>query len=113
MFPTGVGKTEVCKRLQEFLYSNDKINRLDMSEYKSDVAIQKLIGAPNGYVSYEEGGVLINSMINNSNFVVLFHEIEKADKIVFDLFLQILDEGIVISNKGKRFLLKKFNNIYF
>lgn len=107
--PTGVGKTEVCKQLSEFLYSNDKINRFDMSEYKSDVAIEKLIGAPNGYVGYEEGGVLINSMINNPNSVVLFDEIEKADKTVFDLFLQILDEGIVTSNKGQKISFK--NNL--
>lgn len=104
--PTGVGKTEVCKQLSEFLYNNREINRLDMSEYKSDVAIQKLIGAPNGYVGYEEGGVLTNKLEQNPNAILLFDEIEKADKSVFDLFLQMFDEGIITSNKGKKFILK-------
>ncbi len=107
--PTGVGKTEVCKNLSEFLYDNKNINRFDMSEYKSDVAIQKLIGAPNGYVGYEEGGVLTNTMKKNPNAIVLFDEIEKADRTVFDIFLQILDEGIVTSNKGEKVSFK--NNI--
>ncbi len=104
--PTGVGKTEMCKALSQFLYNNEKLNRFDMSEYKSEVAIQKLIGAPNGYVGYDEGGTLINSMKKNPNAIVLFDEIEKCDKTVYDLFLQILDEGFVTSNKGEKISFK-------
>ena len=104
--PTGVGKTEIFKQLNKFLYEHDEINRFDMSEYKSEVAIQKLIGAPNGYVGYEEGGVLINKMKENPNTIVLFDEIEKADKTVFDIFLQILDEGFVTSNMGEKVYFK-------
>ncbi len=100
--PTGVGKTETCKVLSEFLYNNQEINRFDMSEYKDDWSISKLIGAPNGLVGYEEGGTLINKMKKNPNAIVLFDEIEKAHKSIFDLFLQILDEGFVTSNKGDR-----------
>ncbi len=98
--PTGVGKTETVKELAKFLYGTERIHRFDMSEYKSEVAIQKLIGAPNGYVGYQEGGTLTNAMQRNPNTVVLFDEIEKADKTVFDLFLQMIDEGFVTSNKG-------------
>ena len=98
--PTGVGKTETAKELSKFLYGTERIHRFDMSEYKSEVAIQKLIGAPNGYVGYQEGGTLTNAMQSNPNSIVLFDEIEKADKSVFDLFLQMLDEGIISSNKG-------------
>lgn len=105
--PTGVGKTELAKALNEFLYNNQNLNRLDMSEYKSEMAIQKLIGAPHGLVGYEEGGVLINLMKKNPNSIILFDEIEKADKTVFDIFLQILDEGFVTSNKGEKVF---FNN---
>lgn len=98
--PTGVGKTETVKELARFLYGTEQIHRFDMSEYKSEVAIQKLIGAPNGYVGYQEGGTLTNAMQKNPNTIVLFDEIEKADKTVFDLFLQLIDDGVVTSNKG-------------
>lgn len=108
--PTGVGKTETCKILSKFLYNNVDINRFDMSEYKDEfAAINKLIGASNGLVGYEEGGTLINAMQENPNAIVLFDEIEKADKSVFDLFLQIIDEGYVTSNKGEKIKFK--NNI--
>ena len=98
--PTGVGKTETVKELAKYLYGTEQIHRFDMSEYKSEVAIQKLIGAPNGYVGYQEGGTLTNAMQKNPNTIVLFDEIEKADKSVFDLFLQLIDDGVVTSNKG-------------
>ena len=91
-----VGPTGVAK----YLYGTEQIHRFDMSEYKSEVAIQKLIGAPNGYVGYQEGGTLTNAMQKNPNTIVLFDEIEKADKSVFDLFLQLIDDGVVTSNKG-------------
>ena len=104
--PTGVGKTEMCKLLSEFLYNNKDINRFDMSEYKSDMATQQMLGAPNGYIGYEEGGTLINAMKRNPNSIVLFDEIEKANKCIFDLFLQIFDEGIVTSNMGEKISFK-------
>lgn len=108
--PTGVGKTEICKELNVFLYNNNNINRFDMSEYKSgEVSIDKLIGAPNGLVGYEEGGTLINAMIKNPNSIILFDEIEKASTKILDIFLQILDEGFVTSNKGEKIFFK--NNI--
>lgn len=100
--PTGVGKTETAKVLSEFLYNHENINRFDMSEYKQDTAINKLIGADNGFVGYEEGGILINKMKKNPNSIILFDEIEKAHSTVLDLFLQILDEGFVTSNQGKK-----------
>lgn len=104
--PTGVGKTELCKQLSEFLYNNKEINRLDMSEYKDDVAISKIIGAPNWLVGYEEGGVLTNKLNKNPNAIILFDEIEKAHNSVFDLFLQMFDEGYITSNKGEKYNLK-------
>lgn len=104
--PTGVGKTEMAKTLSEFLYNNKKLNRFDMSEYKSEMATQQLLGAPNGYVGYDEGGTLINAMKKNPNSIVLFDEIEKAHSSVLDLFLQILDEGTVTSNKGQKINFK-------
>lgn len=107
--PTGVGKTETCKVLSEAIFNNKNINRFDMSEYKNETSIGKLIGADNGYVGYEEGGTLINAMKKNPNSIVLFDEIEKCHNSVFDIFLQILDEGFVTSNKGEKISFK--NNI--
>ncbi|MBD5423375.1 MAG: AAA domain-containing protein [Mycoplasma sp.] len=104
--PTGVGKTEMAKTLNSFLYENKDINRFDMSEYKSEMATQQLLGAPNGYVGYDEGGTLIKAMKKNPDSIVLFDEIEKGDKSVYDLFLQILDEGMVTSNKGEKISFK-------
>ena len=104
--PTGVGKTEVCKQLSEFLYNNKNINRFDMSEYSNETSIGKLIGADHGYVGFEEGGTLINALEANPNSIILFDEIEKSHKKTWDIFLQMFDEGIVTSNQGKRFSLK-------
>ena len=104
--PTGVGKTETCKVLNQFLYNHENINRFDMSEYKNDVSINKLIGADHGFVGFEEGGVLINALRKNPNSVLLFDEIEKADRTIFDIFLQMFDEGHITSNKGEKFFLK-------
>ncbi len=107
--PTGVGKTETCKALNEFLYNHDNINRFDMSEYKNEVSINKLIGADHGFVGFEEGGILVNVMKKNPNSIILFDEIEKAHNLVFDLFLQLLDEGYITSNQGEKISFK--NNI--
>lgn len=100
--PTGVGKTETVKVLSNLLFKNNKFHRFDMSEYKTEVGIEKLIGAPNGYVGYKEGGTLVNAMKSNPVSIVLFDEIEKADKAVLDLFLQLIDEGFITSNKGEK-----------
>ena len=93
--PTGTGKTELAKSLAEFLFNDDtSILRFDMSEYKEEHSVALLYGAPPGYVGYEEGGLLVNQIRQHPYSVVLFDEIEKAHRSVFDLFLQILDEDI-------------------
>lgn len=124
--PTGTGKTELAKSLAEFLFNDEtSILRFDMSEYKEEHSVALLYGAPPGYVGYEEGGLLVNQIRQHPYSVVLFDEIEKAHKSVFDLFLQILDEGklhdrlgrvgdfsnsliIFTSNIGSEFIFKSF-----
>lgn len=100
--PTGTGKTELAKSLAEFLFNDDtSILRFDMSEYKEEHSVALLYGAPPGYVGYEEGGLLVNQIRQNPYSVVLFDEIEKAHRSVFDLFLQILDEGKLHDRLGR------------
>ena len=100
--PTGTGKTELAKSLAEFLFSDDtSILRFDMSEYKEEHSVALLYGAPPGYVGYEEGGLLVNQIRQHPYSVVLFDEIEKAHRSVFDLFLQILDEGKLHDRLGR------------
>lgn len=100
--PTGTGKTELAKSLAEFLFNDDSsILRFDMSEYKEEHSVALLYGAPPGYVGYEEGGLLVNQIRQHPYSVVLFDEIEKAHKSVFDLFLQILDEGKLHDRLGR------------
>lgn len=126
--PTGTGKTELAKSLAEFLFNDENsILRFDMSEYKEEHSVALLYGAPPGYVGYEEGGVLVNQIRQHPYSVVLFDEIEKAHRSVFDLFLQILDEGklhdrlgrvgdfsnaliIFTSNIGSDFIFKSFED---
>lgn len=126
--PTGTGKTELAKSLAEFLFNDDtSILRFDMSEYKEEHSVALLYGAPPGYVGYEEGGLLVNQIRQHPYSVVLFDEIEKAHRSVFDLFLQILDEGklhdrlgrvgdfsnaliIFTSNIGSDYIFKSFEN---
>ena len=100
--PTGVGKTELAKALAGALFDNDKsIIRIDMSEYMEKFSVSRLIGAPPGYVGYEEGGMLTEAVRRKPYSVILFDEIEKAHPDVFNLLLQILEDGRVTDSKGK------------
>jgi ATP-dependent Clp protease ATP-binding subunit ClpB len=100
--PTGTGKTELAKSLAEFLFQDESfIIRFDMSEFKEEHAAALLYGAPPGYVGYEEGGLLVNKIRQQPYSVVLFDEIEKAHASVFDVFLQIMDEGRLHDKLGK------------
>lgn len=126
--PTGTGKTELSKALAAFLFGDESaLLRFDMSEFKEEHSVALLYGAPPGYVGYEEGGLLVNKIRQKPYSVVLFDEIEKAHKSVFDLFLQILDEGklhdrlgrmgdfsnailLFTSNIGSKFIVDKFNS---
>ena len=99
--PTGVGKTEVAKALAEALFDNENnIIRIDMSEYMEKYSVSRLIGAAPGYVGYEEGGQLTEKVRRNPYSIVLFDEIEKADPEVFNLLLQILDDGRLTDSQG-------------
>src|SRR5207248_4575306 len=100
--PTGVGKTELAKALAEFLFDDEQaIIRIDMSEYMEKHSVARLIGAPPGYVGYEEGGQLTESVRRRPYAVVLFDEIEKAHHDVFNVMLQILDDGRLTDNQGR------------
>ncbi|MES2470715.1 MAG: AAA family ATPase [Patescibacteria group bacterium] len=100
--PTGVGKTELTKALAEFLFNDDKaLIRVDMSEYMEKHAISKLIGAPPGYVGYDESGGLTETVRHRPYSVILFDEIEKAHPEVFNLLLQVLDNGRLTDSKGR------------
>ncbi len=100
--PTGVGKTETAKAVAEFMFNDEKaIIRIDMSEYMEKHAVARLIGAPPGYVGYEEGGQLTEAVRRRPYAVILFDEIEKAHPDVFNIFLQILDEGRLTDSKGR------------
>ncbi len=100
--PTGVGKTEVCKDLAEALFDNEQnIIRIDMSEYMEKYSVSRLVGAAPGYVGYEEGGQLTEKVRRNPYSIVLFDEIEKADPEVFNLLLQVLDEGRLTDSQGR------------
>jgi ATP-dependent Clp protease ATP-binding subunit ClpB len=100
--PTGTGKTELAKSMADFLFGDESaIIRLDMSEFKEEHSAALLYGAPPGYVGYEEGGLLVNKIRQKPYSIVLFDEIEKAHKSVFDVFLQILDEGKLHDRLGK------------
>lgn len=100
--PTGVGKTELAKALAESLFDNEQnIVRIDMSEYMEKHSVARLIGAPPGYVGYEEGGQLTEAVRRKPYSVVLFDEIEKAHPDVFNVLLQVLDDGRITDSKGK------------
>ncbi|MFK7048323.1 AAA family ATPase [Flavobacterium columnare] len=100
--PTGTGKTELAKSLAEFLFQDENaIIRFDMSEFKEEHSAALLYGAPPGYVGYEEGGLLVNKIRQKPYSIVLFDEIEKAHSSVFDVFLQLMDEGKLHDRLGK------------
>ncbi|MFN3422555.1 MAG: AAA family ATPase, partial [Armatimonadota bacterium] len=100
--PTGVGKTELAKALAEFLFDDERaMIRIDMSEYQERHTVARLIGAPPGYVGYEEGGQLTEAVRRRPYSVVLFDEIEKAHPEVFNVLLQVLDDGRLTDGKGR------------
>jgi ATP-dependent Clp protease ATP-binding subunit ClpB len=126
--PTGTGKTELAKTLAEFLFNDEKnMVRFDMSEYMEKHSVAKMIGAPPGYVGYDQGGLLTEKVRRNPYSVVLFDEVEKADPEVFNIMLQLLDDGrltdgqgnlidftntivIMTSNFGSHYILDKFRD---
>jgi len=100
--PTGVGKTELAKALSEFLFNSDNnMTRIDMSEYQEQHSVSRLVGAPPGYVGYDEGGQLTEAVRRKPYSVILLDEIEKAHPDVFNILLQVLDEGRLTDNKGR------------
>lgn len=101
--PTGVGKTELCKSIASFLFNSERaLIRLDMSEYMEKHSVSRLVGAPPGYVGYEEAGELTEAVRRNPYALILFDEFEKANKDVSNILLQVLDEGQLTDNKGRR-----------
>ncbi len=101
--PTGVGKTELCKALARYLFdSEDSLVRIDMSEYMEKFSVSRLVGAPPGYVGYEEGGQLTEKVRRKPYSVVLFDEIEKAHPDIFSILLQVLDDGILTDSLGRK-----------
>jgi ATP-dependent Clp protease ATP-binding subunit ClpB len=100
--PTGVGKTELCKALAEFLFdSEDHLIRIDMSEFMEKHSVARMIGAPPGYVGYEEGGYLTEAVRRKPYSVILFDEVEKAHQDVFGVLLQVLDDGRLTDGQGR------------
>ncbi|MCK5735395.1 MAG: AAA family ATPase, partial [Spirochaetaceae bacterium] len=100
--PTGVGKTELARTLAAFLFDDEKaLTRIDMSEYMEKFAVSRLVGAPPGYVGYDEGGQLTEAVRRRPYSVVLFDEIEKAHPDVFDILLQLLDDGRLTDSQGR------------
>jgi ATP-dependent Clp protease ATP-binding subunit ClpC len=100
---TGVGKTLIAKKLAKELFGDEKaLVRFDMSEYSDKVSVNKLIGSNPGYVGYEEGGQLTETIKNKKHCVLLLDEIEKADPEVYNIFLQVLDEGFLTDNSGMK-----------
>jgi ATP-dependent Clp protease ATP-binding subunit ClpB len=101
--PTGVGKTELTKALAEFLFDDDgAMTRIDMSEFMEKHAVSRLIGAPPGYVGYDEGGVLTEAVRRRPYQVLLFDEVEKAHPDVFNVLLQVLDDGVLTDGQGRK-----------
>ena len=105
--PTGVGKTELSKALAEAMFgSENAMIRVDMSEYMEGHSVSKMIGSPPGYVGFDEGGQLSEKVRRNPYSVVLFDEIEKAHPDVFNILLQVLDDGHITDSKGRKVSFK-------
>lgn len=99
---TGVGKTELAKALAEYLFDDENaMTRIDMSEYQERHSVSRLVGAPPGYVGYDEGGQLTEAVRRKPYSVILLDEIEKAHPDTFNILLQVLDEGRLTDNKGR------------
>jgi len=110
--PTGVGKTELARSLAHFLFDDENtLIRMDMSEYMEKHSVARLTGAPPGYVGYEEGGQLTNTVRRHPFSVILFDEIEKAHADVFNILLQIMDEGRLTDSHGRTVDSKFFLNM--
>src|SRR5690625_1373456 len=100
--PTGVGKTELAKSLAEFLFDDDRaMVRIDMSEYSEKHAVSRLVGSPPGYVGYDEGGQLTEAVRRRPYSVILLDEVEKAHPEIFDILLQVLDDGRLTDGQGR------------
>ena len=100
---TGVGKTYLAKQLAKYLYgSEDNLLRLDMSEFQAEIDVSKLLGSAPGYIGYKESGLLVKGLAKKGETVVLFDEIEKAHPKIYDVLLQLLDEGFVTGSDGKK-----------
>ena len=100
--PTGVGKTELCKALAEFMFDTEKaMVRIDMSEFMEKFSVSRLVGAPPGYVGYEQGGYLTEAVRRRPYSVILLDEIEKAHPDVFNILLQVLDDGRLTDSQGR------------
>ena len=103
LYPTGVGKTELSKALAEALFGNEEdMIRVDMSEYMEKHSVSKMIGSPPGYVGHEDGGQLSEKVRRNPYSVILFDEIEKAHPDVFNILLQVLDDGHITDSQGRK-----------
>ena len=112
--PTGVGKTEMAKTLADFLFDNEEaILRLDMSEYVEKHSVSRLIGAPPGYVGYDEGGALTEAVRRRPYQVILFDEIEKAHPDIFNILLQVLDDGHLTDGQGRRVDFRNTHDLPF
>ncbi len=106
--PTGVGKTELCKALAEFLFDTEEaMVRIDMSEFMEKHSVARLIGAPPGYVGYEEGGYLTEAVRRKPYSVILLDEVEKAHPDVFNILLQVLEDGRLTDSHGRTVDFKK------
>jgi ATP-dependent Clp protease ATP-binding subunit ClpB len=111
--PTGVGKTELTKALANFLFdSDDAMIRIDMSEFMEKHSVSRLVGAPPGYVGYEEGGVLTEAVRRKPYSVVLFDEVEKAHPDVFNILLQVLDDGRLTDSQGRVIDMEVMENYF-
>ena len=109
--PTGVGKTELAKALAEFLFNDENaMIRVDMSEYMEAHSVAKMIGSPPGYIGYEEGGQLTEKVRRRPYSLILFDEIEKAHPEVFNILLQILDDGRLTDGKGTNGQFQKYRH---